>query len=99
MAQHASKTYVRCVTATAPATSGATVATPPIRLRFDVIDRWAAEHDATSDRAIAVLLGVNCSTLSRFRKGQMGPSLPRAVGIAAKLGISVEDLIETAAVR
>lgn len=84
------------MTATATARLGATVATGRLRLRFDLIDQWAAERNAKSDRAIAKLLGLSNSTVGRFRSGEMGPSLPRAMDIAAKLGISVEELVGSA---
>ncbi len=68
-------------------------------LRFDVIDPWAAGQGAESDTAIASLLGVDRATVWRFRHRLLIPSLPMALRIAQKVGVSVDDLVASASTR
>lgn len=80
-----------CVTAT---DRDATDATPGARLRLDVFDREAERLGATTDAAKARLIDVDRVTMWRYRKGLLTPKTGRAMAIAEKLGISVDELIE-----
>lgn len=82
---------VLCVTAT---DDHATDATKRVRLRLDVFDLYAARLGATTDAARAKLIDVDRITMWRYRKGHLTPSLSRAMGIAEKLGIDLEVLID-----
>lgn len=62
-----------------------------------MFDREAARLHATDESSRAELAGVDRTTLWRWRHGKQTPSLEKATDIAARFGISVEDLIERAA--
>jgi DNA-binding XRE family transcriptional regulator len=84
------------VTATLDEQGSATGATPSA-LDFDVIkERVAAIREITKDDvtdiALASFFGLSRETIWRFRSGRMKPSLPTALAMAAKLGVSVYDI-------
>jgi DNA-binding XRE family transcriptional regulator len=82
--------------ATNIATDDTPDATPrrEVRLDFDVIDRRAAELGVDTPAALAVFLGVNKSTVWRFRNGRMNPGLGTAMHFAARLGLPVEQIAQ-----
>lgn len=78
--------------ATGSAPQDATVATPAVRLRFDVIDARCAELEASTDVARAELLGVDRTTLWRWRNDRMGVALGTALDLAERLSLPVESI-------
>lgn len=56
------------------------------------LDRIQYEHQVRSDRALAKLLGVNASTLHRWRQGDGSPSFAAVVRMK-KLGISLDQMV------
>lgn len=78
--------------------SRGTPATDRVRLRFDVIDAWAAERGAYGDTAVAALLDIDRTTVFRYRTGRISPTIATAMGIAAKIGVDLGSLIENPAV-
>jgi hypothetical protein len=89
--------YGHCVTATRRARKPATNATPSVRVRlkFDLIDSWAiGQGRETSDTDLADLLGIDRSTVYRWRKALLTPSLETTLGLARRIGCQVENLIE-----
>lgn len=58
----------------------------------ELFDRECAKRGATSTEAKAALVGVDWSTIHRFRTGEIGPRLQVARRIAQRLGVSVDDL-------
>lgn len=80
----------------------ATNATSPglrVRIRWDQFDKAAEKLGAMNDSDKARLIGVNRSTMWRYRYGLMSPSLGRAMEIANTLRIKLLRLIEAEEVR
>lgn len=80
------------MSATGSSAKGATVATPAVRLRFDVIDARCAELEATTDVSRAELLGVDRTTLWRWRNDKIGVALATALDLAERLSLPVESI-------
>lgn len=57
-----------------------------------VLDRIQFEHGVRSERALAKLIGVNTSTLHRWRSGEGGPTWESTARII-KLGIRPDEMI------
>lgn len=62
-------------------------------LNFDVIDTRAEALHIHGKAALASYLGVDVTTLWRWRKGIVAPQLATVREIAALLGVSVADLM------
>lgn len=62
------------------------------RLNADLFDRRCEAKGAYSDAEKAALVGVNRSTLLRFRRGDMGPRLEVARRMAERLEVTVDQL-------
>lgn len=73
----------------AATTTAAPGATPA--LNFEVIDARAAELGVTSEAALAELLGVDRTTLWRWRKGR-GIAFDTADQVAAKLQLPLDSI-------
>lgn len=67
--------------------------TDPISLNLKLVDNRLGELGAETDEAKARWLGVNKSTLSRWRRGQMDISLSRAVELANRLGVELSAIV------
>lgn len=67
-------------------------AMPAIRLDAALFDQRCEALDVTSEVDKAALVGVDTSTLHRFRKGDIGPRLEVARRFARRLGVTVDDL-------
>lgn len=85
------------VTATLRNSSDATSVTSKSFLDFDVIKARVAkilEIDVTeaSDIVLGEFFGHARETINRLRSGAMKPSLPAALAMAQKLGMSVEEI-------
>lgn len=65
-----------------------------VALRFDVIDRRATELGVTTEKALAELLDLDRTSLWRFRRRQLNPSLKTAMRVAEALHLGVEDVTE-----
>jgi DNA-binding XRE family transcriptional regulator len=83
------------VTATGGGAKPATDATP--RIRFEIFDRECERRGAQDETAKAELVGVDRTTLWRWRNGRLTPSLAAATRIAETFDLTVEELIERAA--
>lgn len=75
------------------ATTNSKSATPP-RLNFDVFDVECAKRGALDDTARGRLVGVDRTTVWRWRHGRQYPSLDAVSRIAEQFEVPVEDLIE-----
>lgn len=80
------------MTATDRTAKGATDAT--VALRFEVIDSRAAELGVTTKKALAELLDLDRTSLWRFRRRELNPSLKTAMRVAERLDLPVTDVIE-----
>lgn len=85
------------MTATSEVTASGPTATPTTGLRFDLIDRRAAEIlgisvDELTEEALATLLGTDRKTIWRWRKGQYEPRQQKLRELSTALGISAEQL-------
>lgn len=60
--------------------------------RFDLFDGRAEELGAVSEGAKAELAGVDTSTLWRWRKGHLKPSVGTLLTLAGRLDIPMEQL-------
>lgn len=69
-------------------------ATDRIRLRADVFDQRSGQLGASTEVERAQLCGVDRTTLYRIRNGKTTPSLELAMDMAARLGVTVEELFE-----
>jgi DNA-binding XRE family transcriptional regulator len=67
-------------------------ATPSPTFDAELFDLKCAEKGAVTWQQKADLVGVDWSTIHRFRKGDYGPRLTVARQIADRLGVSVDDL-------
>lgn len=85
-----SRVYGSCVVAKATDSEPAMVAMG--RLNAELFDRRCEDLGATTEPQRAALLGVNASTLWRFRKGEIGPRLEVARRFAQILGVTVDEL-------
>lgn len=81
---------MHCVTATTKPHQPATDAIPPFAAVL--FDRRCEQLGASTEREKAALVGVDVTTLHRFRKGDMGPRLQVARRFARRLSVSVDDL-------
>lgn len=63
-------------------------------MRLEVFDRGAEALGAMSDQAKADLVGVDRSTIWRWRVGHQTPNLDTILSIAMKLDLLVDDLVE-----
>ena len=75
------------------ATDTSRSATAP-RLNFDVFDVECATRGALDDTARGKLVGVDRTTIWRWRNGRQFPSLDVVARIADQFGLPVEHLIE-----
>lgn len=80
------------MSATPEALEGATVATPA-PINWELFDRRCAELKKTSERARADLIGVDRSTLWRWRTGQANPSVTKVDEIAGILAVPIAALV------
>ena len=62
------------------------------RFNNELFDLRCAALGATSEEQRAALVGIDPSTLYRFRRGRIGPRLEVARRIAERLGVTVDDL-------
>lgn len=58
----------------------------------ELFESRCAERGATTNEQKAALVGVDWSTIHRFRKGEMGPRLEVARQMAERLGTTVDEL-------
>lgn len=63
-----------------------------VRLNTDLFEQRCQALDLVTEEQKATHLGVNISTLHRFRKGEMGPRLEVARRFAQRLGVTVDEL-------
>lgn len=64
----------------------------PLIFNTELFDRRCQELGATTVEQKATLVGVDWSTIHRFRKGTHSPRLEVARRIARALAVSVDDL-------
>lgn len=83
------------MTASLDATDEAPAATPAVVMWFDfaAIDAAAHRRGITTDVELAVFLGLDRSSLYRFRRRQLQPSLATAMRVAERLELTVETII------
>lgn len=62
------------------------------RLDAELFDRRCEELNAATEEQKAALVGVNASTLWRFRQGEMGPRLEVARRFAKALDLTIDQL-------
>lgn len=58
----------------------------------ELFDTRCEDLGATTEKDKAALVGVDVTTLHRFRKGSMSPRLVVARRFARRLGVSVDEL-------
>lgn len=85
-----------CMVAANRAASVASGAAEP-RIDFAIFEAKCAEHGATTDVARAQVVGVNRTTIWRWRKGLCAPDLTVATEIAEQFGITLDELTGRAA--
>ncbi|MES2211482.1 MAG: helix-turn-helix transcriptional regulator [Chloroflexota bacterium] len=66
-------------------------------MRLDVFDAHAEQLGAVTDAAKAELIDVDRVTFWRYRTGRLTPSFNRAMNIASKLGVQLDELFEQVA--
>lgn len=60
---------------------------------FEVIDQRARDLGIKTDVALADLVDLNRSSIFRFRRREIQPSLETAMRVAERLGLAVEQVI------
>jgi DNA-binding XRE family transcriptional regulator len=81
------------VTAAPHGSQHATSATG-VQVHWPAFDKAAEDLGASTDEEKASLVGVNRTTLYRWRTGVMRPSLGRALDLAHRLRLDLDQLFE-----